>query len=75
MMIEVTKQLIVPEKLAEGGHVSALQSQMECPDCHFVVEPIVRAQDVFLNDTLKGSPVSSSKYSISECAALSFRRM
>jgi len=36
---------------------------------------IVRAQDVFLNDNSKGSPVSSSKYAVSDCTASSFRRM
>jgi hypothetical protein len=39
MMIEVMKQLIIPEKLAESKKVAAAQAQMECPDCHFAGEP------------------------------------
>lgn len=40
MMIEVMTQLIVPEKLADNGKVTAAgQAQMECPNCQFAGEP------------------------------------
>jgi len=45
VMIEVTHQLIVPEGLADNGKVpSAVQAQMECPDCHFAGEPYIASE-------------------------------